>query len=67
MRRSEGVSILELIRRNVNHYFRVTEQPNIEQRKRRSLKTVGKYSSGKSSISVNHDQDLAEIYAEVGS
>ena len=63
--RSEDVSIAELIRRSINSYFRIGKQPDLEERKRRSLATVGKYSSGQHDVSSNHDQYLAEIYAEV--
>ena len=65
MARSEDVSIAELIRRSINSYFRIGKQPDLEERKRRSLATVGKYSSGQHDVSSNHDHYLAEIYAEV--
>ena len=63
----EDVSIAELIRRSINNYFRVAKQPSLEEKKRRSLEVVGKYSSGHGDVSQNHDQYLANIYAEIAS
>lgn len=67
MARREDVSIAELIRRSINNYFRIAKQPSLEEKKRRSLEIVGKYASSQSDVSQNHDQYLANIYAEVAS
>ena len=64
--RKEDLSIAELIRRSIDSYLRVSKQPHLAQQKARALSVVGKYASGRNDVSVNHDQALADIYAEVG-
>lgn len=62
----EGVSIAELIRRSVDQYTQFRQQPDREELRRRASAVIGKYDSGLTDVSVNHDKYLAEIYAEVG-
>jgi hypothetical protein len=61
----EGLSVAEIIRRSVDLYVRSRPFVNLDERKRNALSVVGKYSSGLTDISENHDAYLAETYAEV--
>ena len=59
------VSMAELIRRGIDQYLR-NEGLVIsdEERRRRALSIVGKWDSGLTDISVNHDKYLEEIYMD---
>lgn len=61
----EGLSVAEIIRRSVDLYVRSQPFVDVDERKRNALAIVGKYSSGLTDISENHDAYLAETYAEV--
>ena len=60
----EGISIAELIRRSVDSYLGVARQLDQDERRQRALQIVGKYRSGSSDGSAEHDRYLAEIYGE---
>jgi hypothetical protein len=60
----DDVSVAELIRRSVDRYLQDREGFSEEERKRRLLSIIGTGRSGVSDLGVNHDQYLAEIYAE---
>lgn len=60
----EGVSLAELVRRGIEMYLRNSPQPSDEERRRRALAIVGRYASGQSDLSENHDKYLAEAYGE---
>ncbi len=49
----QGVSISELVRRSVD---RLIEEDERRKRWARSLEAIGKFHSGRSDISVNHDK-----------
>lgn len=61
----EGLSVAEIIRRSVDLYVRSRPFVDLDERKRNALAIVGKYSSGLTDVSENHDVYLAETYAEV--
>ena len=61
----EGLSVAEIIRRSVDLYLRSRPFVDLDERKRNALSIAGKYSSGLTDISENHDAYLAETYAEV--
>ncbi len=54
-----GVSMAELIRRAVE---RIVEESDEEDKWRRASSLIGRYHSGRSDVSVNHDQYLDEAY-----
>lgn len=56
-----GVSVAELIRRAVD---RVLAEGDHEERVRRALAVVGKFSSGVRDAGVEHDRELAEAFLE---
>jgi hypothetical protein len=60
----EKISIAELIRRSVDSYLGMQKQLDQNERRRRALTVAGKYSSGSSDGSVEHDRYLTEIYGE---
>ncbi|HRQ42616.1 MAG TPA: ribbon-helix-helix protein, CopG family [Chloroflexota bacterium] len=62
----EGVSVAEVIRRSINVYIHAETEIDTEERKRRALSVLGKYDSGLTDLSENHDKYLAEVYGEVG-
>ncbi len=64
-----NVSMAELVRRGVDLLTEQETKPSREELKRRALSVVGIASDvdGATEVSVNHDQYLAEIYAEIGS
>lgn len=57
--REKGVSLSQLIRESLDH-FREREQRLPEERKRRALAAVGRFSSGKTDVSERHDDYLAK-------
>jgi predicted DNA-binding protein len=59
---ARGVSMAALVREGVE---RVLEDDDREERWRRALSVIGKYSSGEAAnVSEDHDQYLEEIYAD---
>ncbi len=60
----EGISISELIRRCVDDYLRTQASPDLDARRRRALAVIGKYRSGSSDGSAEHDRYLVKIYGE---
>jgi hypothetical protein len=61
---AEGVSLAELVRRGVELYLRNSPQVSDEERRRRALAIVGRFASGQTDVSENHDKYLAEAYGE---
>lgn len=63
--RARGISVSQLIRESIKFYQ--THADHIpENRKRKALEAVGRFSSGTSDVSVRHDDYLAEAYAIKG-
>ena len=56
----QGVSMAELIRRAVE---RIVEEGDKEDKWRRASSVIGRYRSGRSDVSGNHDQYLDEAYS----
>jgi hypothetical protein len=61
----DNISLAEVIRRSVDNYIEARQSVSREERKRRLLLVVGIGDSGVPDLGVNHDNYLAEIYAEV--
>jgi hypothetical protein len=59
-----GVPVAELIRQSVDSFIRSSAGLDDRERRRRAIAAAGKFHSGKSDVAVNHDDYLAEAYAE---
>ena len=59
-----NTSVAELIRRSVDELLQKAVGPDIAERRRRALAAAGRFHSGKTDISTNHDDYLAEAYQE---
>lgn len=57
-------SMAELIRQAVDDWLRSTNVVDREERKRRALAAVGRFNSGVSDLSENHDRYLAEAFGQ---
>ncbi len=66
--RNEGVSIAEVVRRAVDHYaaYKVPASREGAMRSRAGA-VVGRYASGHSDTSTDHDRHLAEAFETDGS
>jgi len=61
--RARGISVSQLIRESIKFYL--THEEHIpEDRKRKALEAVGRFSSGTSDVSERHDDYLAEAYGK---
>lgn len=60
----QGRSVSELIRVGVDNLLRNPARPNREEIKRRALAAIGRFSSGPSDLSTEHDRYLDEAYRE---
>lgn len=63
--RERGISVSQLIRESVNH-FRVSEEQVPEDKKRKALAAIGRFSSGKSDVSERHDAYLTNAFRNEG-
>jgi hypothetical protein len=61
--RARGVSVSQLIRESIK-FYQTHEEHLPEDRKRKALEAVGRFSSGTSDVSERHDDYLAEAYAK---
>ncbi|MCY3898842.1 MAG: hypothetical protein OXF86_09745 [Caldilineaceae bacterium] len=67
----QGTTVTELIRQSIDDMIRYRTDisggkqidADREERRRRALSVVGAFSSGVDDLSINHDQYLAEAYA----
>jgi hypothetical protein len=59
---SRHVSISEVVRQTVDQLIRSPENSEIDEYHRLSVEIVGKYMSGMSDTSENHDNHLSLIY-----
>jgi len=59
---SRHLSVAELIRRAVNTMIKSSTVVDAEERHKRAMDIVGKFSSGKRDISQKHDTYLADAY-----
>jgi Arc/MetJ-type ribon-helix-helix transcriptional regulator len=55
-------SVAEVIREAVNHVIKSIPAVSMEERRRRALSAVGKFTSGKRNISRKHDKYLSEAF-----
>ena len=60
-----GISVSELIRESIDLY-RERETRVQGDKKRRALAAVGRFSSGRTGVSIDHDRHLAEAYPKGG-
>lgn len=56
----EEQSVAELVRQAVDQWLILVEPLSVEERKQRALSIAGKYRSGITDLSVNHDKYLNE-------
>ena len=61
--RSSGKSVAELIRNAVDQLLTAKPASDRTDQVARALKVVGRFASGKSDVSRNHDQYLAEAFS----
>lgn len=59
---STGKSIADLVRQGVDRYLAVQVGLSSQERIERALRVVGKFRSGKSDVSTDHDRYLADAY-----
>ena len=59
---SRHLSVAELIRKAVDTVIKLNTVVNAEERHRRAMEIVGKFSSGKRDISKKHDLYLTDAY-----
>jgi hypothetical protein len=62
--RAQGLSIAQVIRQAVDQMLRSGAASDREEKRRRALQIVGKFSSGNGDVSRNHDTYLAEAFGE---
>ena len=61
---SRHLSIAETIRQAVDTVIRTNTTVDIEERRKRAIDIVGRFSSGKRDISRKHDTYLAEAFSK---
>jgi predicted DNA-binding ribbon-helix-helix protein len=59
---SRHLSVAELIRKAVDTVIKSNTVVNAEERQKRAMEIVGKFSSGKRDVSKKHDLYLTEVY-----
>lgn len=59
---SRHLSVAEIIRKAVDTVIKSNTVVNPEERHKRAMEIVGKFSSGKRDVSKKHDLYLSEIY-----
>ena len=59
--RTKGISVSQLIRESIK-FYQTHEEHLPEDRKKKALEAVGRFSSGTSDVSERHDDYLAEAY-----
>ncbi|MEK6583057.1 MAG: ribbon-helix-helix protein, CopG family [Nitrospirota bacterium] len=59
---SRHLSVAELIRQSVDNMIKSASFVDIEERRRRALAAVGRFSSGLRDLSREHDKYLAEAF-----
>jgi len=61
---ARGVSMAELIRQSVDVLIQSSTGIDQEERRRRAIAAAGRFHSGKSDVSSEHDHYLAEAFQE---
>ena len=59
---SRHLSVAEIIRKAVDTVIKSNTVVNAEERHKRAMEIVGKFSSGKRDVSKKHDLYLTEVY-----
>ena len=59
-----GRSVADLIRQGVDQYLAGRSELGREERIERAIEVAGKFSSGRSDISADHDTHLAEAFGQ---
>jgi hypothetical protein len=59
-----GRSVADLIRQGVDQYLAGRSEIGREERIERALKVAGRFSSGRTDVSANHDRHLAEAFGQ---
>lgn len=62
--RQEDLPEAELVRLAVEHWLQVRRGVSMEERRRRAVEVIGRFHSGSSDVSEQHDKYLAEAYGE---
>ena len=60
---AEHVSVAKLIRRSVDNLIKSSAIMDADQMRNRAIAAVGRFHSGKTGISENHDKYLAEDFS----
>lgn len=58
----QGKSVADLIRQSVDYLIRAAGAIDMAERRRRALAAAGRFHSGDSDLSMEHDRYLAEAY-----
>lgn len=61
---SRHLSVAELIRQGVDLLIKTNLIVDQEERRKRAIEIIGKFSSGKSNISREHDKYIAEAFSK---
>jgi hypothetical protein len=59
---SSGRPIAELIRNGIDQYLAGIHGPTVEERIERAIQAAGRFRSGDTDVSVEHDRYLAEAF-----
>jgi hypothetical protein len=62
MARAQGISAAEIIRRAIDELVQSNLMIDVDDRRTRALRVVGRFRSGRSDVSRNHDAYLSEAY-----
>ena len=61
---ARGVSMAELIRQSVDALIRSSRGIDAKERRRRAIAVAGRFRSGASDVSVEHDRHLVEAFGQ---
>ena len=59
-----GRSVADLIRQAVDQYLAGRSELGREERIERAIKVAGRFSSGRTDVSANHDKHLADAFGQ---
>ncbi len=59
-----GRSVADLVREGVDQYLRGRSELGREERIERAIRIAGRFASGRTDVSANHDRHLAEAFGE---
>ncbi len=59
---TKGVSVAELIRQGVEVLLHSTGTISPEEQRQRAIAVAGRFHSGRSNLSIKHNDHLAEVY-----